>query len=139
MAHGRRYAVKLGEKHRFGQEYLVQTPSGTFLGMNGKVWLYTFPAAKKKAYGDGAIIPAACLPKELETQDTHPEPPLMHDGEDDYTLEGRGVWITVNNLSVWIHRDDTGVSVDICPLHDEANRTLSGVFQPFDYPKEKHV
>ena len=53
--------------------------------------------------------------------------------EDDYVLEpgANGVWITVDDLSVWVRRMDGGVSVEVYPLHDEMALPLAGCFAPY--------
>jgi hypothetical protein len=39
--------------------------------------------------------------------------PQSSDDETDYILRGKSTWITVHNLSVYIHRTDEGVVVDV--------------------------
>lgn len=48
---------------------------------------------------------------------------LEGDGESDYVLEenAESVWITVNDISVYVKRTDEGVAVDLYPLNDEAS------------------
>ena len=48
---------------------------------------------------------------------------LRHDEENDYTLkEDRGgVWITVNNISIWILPGPNGVTVSLYPSQKEAD------------------
>lgn len=42
--------------------------------------------------------------------------------------EGSSVWITVGNISVYIKKDDEGVSVDLFPLHREMEASLAGTW-----------
>jgi len=47
--------------------------------------------------------------------------PLERNAENDYTLKPghTSAWITVDSMSIYIHRTDTGVQVDILPLNNE--------------------
>lgn len=47
---------------------------------------------------------------------------LEQEAESDYLLkhDADNVWITVNNISVYVRRTDEGVVVDLYPLHNEA-------------------
>lgn len=38
---------------------------------------------------------------------------LKQEGEEDYVLEGKSVWITVGNVSVWIRKTRTQVVVEL--------------------------
>ena len=56
---------------------------------------------------------------------------LYNDGdESDWTLaeEARSVWITVDNISVYIVRTDAGVSVDLFAKHRECDEPLAGTW-----------
>lgn len=50
---------------------------------------------------------------------------LVFEGEDedsnDYRLEGSSAWISVNELSVYVHRTSEGVTVDIYPRKSKAD------------------
>ena len=50
---------------------------------------------------------------------------LVFEGEDedsnDYRLEGSSAWISVDELSVYVHRTSEGVTVDIYPRRNEAD------------------
>lgn len=51
------------------------------------------------------------------------QPPLIHDGDKDYTLPPTetSVWITVDNISIYILRTPNGtVDVRLCPKGYEA-------------------
>lgn len=39
--------------------------------------------------------------------------------ENDYVLEGKAAWITVGNISVYIHKTDEGVVADMYAKHCE--------------------
>jgi hypothetical protein len=67
--------------------------------------------------------------KALKTE----EPPLEFEDCTDYTLkEGHGsCWVTVGNISVYIRRNDEGVSVDLYPRGDEDSESLSGCWATF--------
>lgn len=45
------------------------------------------------------------------------------------------VWITVNNVSVYIKRESHGVAVDLYPLNDENSAMLSGCYITFEDAK----
>lgn len=51
----------------------------------------------------------------------------------DYIIpEGlNSVWITINNVSVYIKRESEGVSVDLFPLNDEMSDSLAGCWITF--------
>jgi hypothetical protein len=51
----------------------------------------------------------------------------------DYVLpeDQQSVWITVGNISVYIKRNDEGVSVDLYPLDDENSDFLAGCWLTF--------
>jgi hypothetical protein len=50
---------------------------------------------------------------------------LVFEGTDedsnDYRLEGRSAWISVDGLSVYVHRTSEGVAVGIYPRNNEAD------------------
>jgi len=50
---------------------------------------------------------------------------LVFEGADedsnDYRLEGRSAWISVEELNVYVHRTSEGVAVDIYPRKNEAD------------------
>jgi len=50
--------------------------------------------------------------------------------ESDYTLpsEQNSVWITVENLSVYVHKTDEGVVVDILPRGDEMSESIASTY-----------
>jgi hypothetical protein len=50
---------------------------------------------------------------------------LMLDEGQDYTLENGSCWITVGNISVFIVKDNDGVSVRLYPLGSELNDPMS--------------
>jgi hypothetical protein len=54
-------------------------------------------------------------------------------GETDYELRPHcdSIWITVNNISVYIKRNDEGVSVDLYPLGLEMNDALASTWLTF--------
>ena len=59
---------------------------------------------------------------------------LERESEHDYKLHDRRnrVWITVNNISVYIVRTDEGVSVDLFPRNEEMNDSIAGCWALFD-------
>jgi hypothetical protein len=44
----------------------------------------------------------------------------VDDDSNDYRLEGRSAWISVDDLSVYVHRTSEGVAVDIYARNNEA-------------------
>ena len=50
---------------------------------------------------------------------------------DSFILKGQSAWVTVNNISVYIHQDPDGVGVDLYPLHREADEELDRAFASF--------
>jgi hypothetical protein len=56
------------------------------------------------------------------------------DGEKDYVLpqDQTGVWIRVNNVSVWVHRTDEGVVVDLWPHQGELDEPVASTYAFFD-------
>lgn len=52
----------------------------------------------------------------------------------DYILQKDepSVWITVDNVSVYVRRNDEGVSVDLYPKGDEMSDSLAGTFITFE-------
>lgn len=57
---------------------------------------------------------------------------------DEYTMrpEFRHIWVTIDNLSLYIVRNDEGVSVDIYPKNDEASDSLGGTWVLFSEADE---
>lgn len=55
---------------------------------------------------------------------------LNHVAEQEYELDKsvESVWVTVNNLSVYIKRTDEGVVVDIFPLNREDGESLASTY-----------
>ena len=55
---------------------------------------------------------------------------LRKEGDTDYVLEQDHdtVWITVDNISVYIIRTDEGVVVDLFPLGLEARESIAGTY-----------
>lgn len=51
---------------------------------------------------------------------------IKEEGGSDYVLnaDANSVWIEIGSLSVYIKRDDEGVSVDIYPTGDEMNNAI---------------
>jgi hypothetical protein len=64
----------------------------------------------------------------MSTQD-YPNP-LTHENDNDYVLDegARSVWITVDDISVYIHRTDEGVVVDLYALGVEADDCLGSTY-----------
>ena len=58
---------------------------------------------------------------------------LKREGESDYVLkeEHTSVWITVDNISVYVRRTDEGVAVDLYPLGEEMEGSLVGTWALF--------
>lgn len=56
--------------------------------------------------------------------------PLTHENDNDYVLDegARSVWITVDNISVYIHRTDEGVVVDLYALGVEDDECLGSTY-----------
>lgn len=52
---------------------------------------------------------------------------LIHSGDNDYILKDdqTSVWITVNDLSVYVLRDGEGVQVRIYPINKEMDNELA--------------
>lgn len=52
----------------------------------------------------------------------------------DYVLRKKeaSVWITVDNVSVYVRRNDEGVSVDLYPKGEEMNDSLAGTFVTYE-------
>jgi len=59
----------------------------------------------------------------------------LYDSENDYVLneESRTVWITVDNISVYIKRMPDGVQVELFPRGDEDTNAITGCYAPFDW------
>lgn len=57
--------------------------------------------------------------------------PLKHDIGDDYTLDGRFAWITVEDMSVFVHRTEEGVIVDIFPRGKEVDDPIASTYAYF--------
>lgn len=60
------------------------------------------------------------MPRELEEATDYVLPDALN-----------SVWITVDNISVYIHRESQGVAVDLYPLNDENSDLLSGCYITF--------
>lgn len=45
---------------------------------------------------------------------------LTAESPDDFILTAPSVWITAGEYSIYIHRNDEGLTVEAYPLHDEA-------------------
>ena len=58
---------------------------------------------------------------------------LIRDLDTDYTLreEHNFVWVTVGKLSIYIKRNDEGVSVDIYPVGGETEESLASTYAYF--------
>jgi hypothetical protein len=59
------------------------------------------------------------------------EAKLVHEQESDYKFEGEennGVWITVNNLSVYLKKEHEGIVVDIYPLEQEDGEPITSTW-----------
>ena len=52
---------------------------------------------------------------------------------EDYVLpkDQTGVWIRVDNISVWVHRSDEGVVVDLWPHQGEMDEPLASTYAFF--------
>ena len=57
---------------------------------------------------------------------------LIKESDDDYILNGEGVWITVGTLSVRVGKTDEGVFVDIYRIDKEDEGSISGTYAFFD-------
>jgi hypothetical protein len=72
---------------------------------------------------------------------------LVFEGVDeesnDYRLEGRSAWITVDGLTVYIHRTAAGVIVDIYPRSNEADdpalASCEAAFVEAPYPLDYEI
>lgn len=58
---------------------------------------------------------------------------LKREGESDYVLRKKhdSVWITINNISVYVRRTDEGVAVDLYPKGDEMEDSMCGTWALF--------
>ena len=64
--------------------------------------------------------------------------PLEHNGDSDYTLKPgeTSVWITVDNISVYVRRTDEGVIVDLYPHFGEMYTELGSTYAFFSEAEE---
>lgn len=63
---------------------------------------------------------------------------ILNDGEEmalkheengtDFILTGERCYITVNNLTVHVKKDDEGVAIDVWPLHDENDESIASTW-----------
>ena len=55
------------------------------------------------------------------------------EGDTDYELneDFKSCWITVNNISVYVSREDDGVSVDLLPLGKEDKLPIASTYATF--------
>lgn len=61
------------------------------------------------------------------------EPVLRTDSPEEFTLFGDKVWITVEKLSIHIHKTDEGVVVDIWPLGcEDADGPVASTYAFFE-------
>jgi len=115
---------KLG---RYG--YNVDFSYGT--DADGEGQLYFGPLAKDRYLKDAltALADAQHRLKRLGYV-----PALEMDSESDYTLskDCESVWITVENISVYIKRDEEGVAVDLFPKDKECDESLAGTWLMYD-------
>ena len=68
-------------------------------------------------------------------KEENPEIPyLQQESASEYTLlpAAPSVWLTVDNLSVYVVRNDEGVSVDIFPKGDEDGGSIAGTWATYD-------
>lgn len=54
-----------------------------------------------------------------------------NNADNEYTLNQDTVWITVNNLSLYIRKNDEGVSVDIFPVGFESEDPIAGTWATY--------
>jgi len=73
------------------------------------------------------------IKKWLQAGAPAPDAALTHKQASDYVLkeDQRSVWITVNNISVYVVRNDEGVSVDLFPLNAEMDDPLTSAWALF--------
>ena len=57
----------------------------------------------------------------------------------DLVLQEEPIWITVENLSVYVHKTNEGVVVDIFPLGDEMEDPITSTYAFFNEGKEKDL
>lgn len=65
---------------------------------------------------------------------------LVAEGSTDFKMVGprqSSVYITVENISVYVKRDDEGVSVDLFPLGREMEESLAGTWATYDEAKSE--
>jgi len=51
---------------------------------------------------------------------------------DDYVMTENSIWVTVENLSVYIHKTDEGVVVDIYPVGQEMDNSIVSTYAFFN-------
>jgi hypothetical protein len=63
-------------------------------------------------------------------EDNLMDSPLIQDDYSDFVLkeDARSVWITVDNISVYVRRTDEGVAVDLYPLSMEMEDSIVGTW-----------
>ena len=59
----------------------------------------------------------------------------LNDGRD-YTLDGNSVWITVDTVSVYIRRQEEGVSVCLYPTGREDEDAIGETYVAYDECRE---
>lgn len=57
-------------------------------------------------------------------------------GASDYILKGTNVWIIVDNVSIFIHRTNEMVGVDIYPHGNEVGDGIASTYVPFNKVEE---
>lgn len=84
-------------------------------------------------WNDGGFAREAC--KTARTALTTAPNTEMLDGSVDYEMavnaESQSLWVGVDNISVYIRRNDEGVSVDLYPKGDEDAESLAGTWALF--------
>ena len=64
-------------------------------------------------------------------------PALSKNSSTEYSLVEQSVWITVDNISVYVRRTDEGVVVDLYPLGEEATESLASCYAYFNEAQEE--
>lgn len=57
--------------------------------------------------------------------------PLKRVGQDYHLRKGQGVWVEVDDVSVYIRRDSKGVSVDLIPSGQTDAAAMASVKNPY--------
>ena len=65
-----------------------------------------------------------------------PDALVREEKETDYTLVGSSCWITVETLSVYIHKTDEGVVVDVYPKNEETEDPIGSTWVLFSEGEE---